>query len=350
MMSGTLNATSQVPAWEPIELREPGVAVAERAVLGTTARVVVWPPRELDRALAAVDRELTDLDIQASRFREDSEISRLNRSRGGVFFLSDGFADAMAVALAAARWTDGLVDPTVGQALITWGYDRDFATMRPSAEPPTTSTAPASGWDSFHLEGRLLRRPPGIVFDLGATAKGLGSDRAARSAFRAIGRAGGILVSLGGDVAVAGQSPDDGWPVLVAEDPASPGSSPTQVVRLRSGALATSSVTCRRWMRGGRDVHHIIDPRTGNPASGPWRTATVAAPTCASANAASTALIVGGEDAARWLTTTGLPARLVGHDGTVRLVGSWPRHDQGPVDTSMLDALTPRISALRGVA
>jgi thiamine biosynthesis lipoprotein len=350
MMSDTLPATAQAPSWEPVELKEPDVAVAQKAVFGTTARVVVWPPRELGRALAAVDGALVDLDIQASRFREDSEISRLNRSTGHVFFLSDGFAEVMAAALAAAQWTDGLVDPTVGQALMSWGYDRDFATIQPLAELPTTSAAPAPGWDSVQLEGRLLRRPPGTVLDLGATAKGLGSDRAARSAFRAIGRAGGVLVSLGGDVAVAGQSPDGGWPIRVAEDPASPENLPTQVVRLRSGALATSSVTCRRWKRGGRDVHHIIDPRTGVPASGPWRTATVAAPTCASANAASTALIVGGEDAARWLTTTGLPARLVEHDGSVRLVGPWPQHDEGLVDTPMRDALSVRIGAMRGVA
>ena len=349
-MSELRKSMEQIPAWEPVLLGEPGVGAAERSALGTTARVVVWPPRELAHALDAVDRELVALDVQASRFREESELSRLNRSRGDVFFLSDGLAEAIAAALAAANWTGGLVDPTIGQALKAWGYDRDFYTLQPQGALPAAASDPAPGCSAVQLDGQILKRPDGTVFDLGATAKGLGSDRAARSAMRAIGRAGGVLVSLGGDVAVAGQSPADGWPILVAESPDSTESSSTQNVRLWHGALATSSVICRRWMRGEREVHHIIDPRTGAPAGGSWRTATVAAPTCIAANAASTALIVGGEEARQWLITTSLPARLVGHDGSVQLVGPWPARDDGPIDITMPDTLGLRSSALRNVA
>jgi FAD:protein FMN transferase len=101
---------------------------------------------------------------------------------------------------------------------------------------------------------------------------------------------------------------------------------------------------------GGREVHHIIDPRTGAPAQGPWRTATVAAPTCVTANAASTALIVGGDDAEQWLLTTGLAARLVGHDGSIRLLGPWPSEASGLIDITVPDAVGPRSRALRNVA
>ena len=142
----------------------------------------------------------------------------------------------------------------------------------------------------------MLSLPAGARLDLGATAKGLGSDRAAAAAYRVCGR-GGILVSLGGDIAVTGQPPVGGWPVAVA-DSSDPGrGAPGQVVRLTAGALATSSVTGRRWQRDGRTVHHIVDPRTGWPAAGPWRTVSVAAASCAEANAAATAAIVAGRDA-----------------------------------------------------
>jgi FAD:protein FMN transferase len=314
-------------------------AVAERDALGTSARVAAWPLDGLAAALAAVDAELDRLDRQASRFRADSELSRIHRAPGLVHQVSDGLAEAIRVALAAARWTGGLTDPTVGGALIALGYDRDFAAIRPGTRLPLAGPGPAPGWRSVVLDRTVLRLPAGIVLDLGATAKGLGSERAAAAAGRACGQ-GGVLVSLGGDIAVAGLPPRGGWPVAVADscDPGGPltntagepaggpGGGPAgQVVRLVTGGLATSSVTCRQWERDGQPVHHIIDPRTGFPAGGPWRTASVAAASCAEANAAATAAIVAGADAETFLAGTGLPARLVSHHGIVRLLGGWPR-------------------------
>lgn len=120
-----------------------------------------------------------------------------------------------------------------------------------------------------------------------------------------------------------------------------------QQIRLTRGGLATSSVTCRRWLRAGQVMHHIIDPRTGLPASGPWRTVSVIAPSCAEANAASTAAIVAGDDALGWLTAAGLPARLIGHDGRIARTGGWPESDDGRVDppaTSALAAFRDRVS------
>jgi thiamine biosynthesis lipoprotein len=327
MTSGTA-VLARAAAWQRVPTGDDAVAVAERAALGTSARVVVWPPEHLGAACAAADDVLAALDQQASRFRPDSELSWLNDARGGLFMLGDGLAEAVGVALAAARWTGGLTDPTVGAALVSLGYDRDFAAIGQDGEPPG-APVPAPGWPLVRLDGPLLRLPPGIRLDLGATAKGLGSDRAVRAVMSTTGHHGGVLVSLGGDIAVAGTPPRDGWPVAVAEEPDQAG--PSQLVRLAAGALATSSVSCRRWRRGGTGLHHIVDPRTGRPADGPWRTATVAAATCADANAASTAAIVAGARAVDWLATTGLPARLTGHDGRVRRLAGWPAGDGRPV-------------------
>jgi thiamine biosynthesis lipoprotein len=314
--------------WRRIRTGDDAVAVAERAALGTSARIAVWPPESLGPAQAAVGRVLAALDRQASRFRPDSELSWINGAGDGLFLLSDGLAQAIGVALAAARWTGGLADPTVGNALIGLGYDRDFAAIDPARPDPPAPACRVPGWQAVQLAGVLLRRPAGVRLDLGATAKGLGSDRAARAAMSACGQAGGILVALGGDMAVAGTPPRGGWPVTVADRTAAPGA---QVVRLRRGAIATSSVTCRAWRRGGQDLHHIIDPRTGRPASGPWLMASVAAATCADANAAATAAIVAGAQAEDWLAAAGLPARLAGRDGRIRRIGGWPRADGEPV-------------------
>lgn len=307
------------------------VAIAERAALGTDARVALWPPDGLAAALAAVDAELGRLDRQASRFRADSEVSRIARSGRATHTVSPGLAQAVRIALTAARWTGGLVDPTVGGAISALGYDRDFTAVvagSPAGDPRTPAPLPAPGWRLVALDGCLLRVPAGTCLDLGATGKGLGSDRSAAAARRAAGR-GGVLISLGGDIAIAGEPPAGGWPVAIADSSLAAEAAVAQVVRLTAGAVATSSVTCRQWRYGGQLMHHIVDPRTGYPAVGPWRTASVAAPRCATANAAATAAIVAGPDAPAWLTRTGLAARLVSHDGAILLLGGWPDTDGG---------------------
>lgn len=331
-MTTSISELTGLASWRGIDTGDSTVAVAERDALGTTARLVVWPPDALDPAMAAVDRVLAALDLQASRFRQDSEISWIHRGGGGLFMLSDGLAEAISVALAAARWTGGLVDPTVGDALISLGYDRDFAAIDPDRPGPPGTPAPAPGWQAVRLDGPLLQLPAGVRLDLGATAKGLGSDRAARAALAAAGRTGGVLVSLGGDIAVAGQPPRDGWPILVADLPDPAGGARTQHVRLPGGAVATSSTTCRTWRQAGQVLHHIVDPRTGRPANGPWQTVSVAAATCADANAAATAAIVAGQRALDWLAATRLPARLVSRDGEVRCAGGWPDDDGGRIE------------------
>lgn len=353
-MTATQLPVTAGPAWSRVAVGSDTVAAADRDALGTTARIVVWPPERLPGLLPVVDRQLARLDLEASRFRPDSEISAVHAGGPGSYQVSDGLAEAIAVALTAARWTAGLADPTIGSDLIDLGYDRDFAAVEPSQAPPPRPRRRQPGWPLVRLSGNRLTMPRGIRLDLGATAKGLGADRAARAACSVLGE-GGLLVSLGGDLAVAGRPPAGGWPVLVADEHRqvraarnlAPGQHPAsrrlepgpvadpeiaQQVRLTRGGLATSSVTCRQWLRGGRVMHHIVDPRTGLPAGGPWRTISVAAASCAEANAAATAAIVAGEHAPGWLARNGLPARLIGHDGrTVRTRG-WPDGDGGRVN------------------
>jgi FAD:protein FMN transferase len=328
--------------WRRVHTGDRAVAVAQRDALGTTARLAVWPPEHAEAAMAAVDSVLAALDRQASRFRPDSEISWLNNSAGGLFALSDGLAEAVRVALEAASWTGGLTDPTVGQALISLGYDRDFAAIDPDSCDPLPAPMPAPGWCQVRLDGPLLHLPAELRLDLGATAKGLGSDRAAQAVMAVTGHTGGALISLGGDIATAGTPPRGGWPILAAgqsdhDGADSAGTDPVgtelgQLVRLPRGAVATSSISCRSWRRAGRVLHHIVDPRTGLPADGPWQTASVAAVTCADANAAATAAIVAGGQAEGWLTAAGLPARLVSHDGEVCFLGGWPEQDGGQIE------------------
>lgn len=295
------------------------VATASWRALGTSATVVVADDAALGPAREAVERELAALDAACSRFRDDSELVRLNAAAGRPTRTSALLFAALEVAMGAARKTAGAVDPTIGVALERAGYDRDFAEVAPDG--PVLSPMPAPGWRTVRLDphSRTVMFPTGVRLDLGATAKALAADLAAAAAHAAART--GVLVSLGGDIAVAGDPPEGGWAVALADDHAAVTSGP--VVAIERGGLATSSTTVRRWRRGGREVHHIIDPRTGASCPVVWRTVTVAADTCVEANTASTAAIVLGPDAPGWLDSRRLPARLVSAAGPVVTAGGW---------------------------
>ncbi len=265
---------------------------------------------------------LDAVDAACSRFRPESELARVNRAQGAPTSVSPTLMEALGVALGAARATDGLVDPTVGAAMIAIGYDRDIADV-PVAGAAITPV-PAGAWRDVVTDPRrgTVTLPAGVQLDLGATAKAWAADMAAARAQAAT--PGGVLVNLGGDIAVAGEAPAGGWPVGVGDDHA--GASDTTVA-VGAGGLATSSTTVRRWRRGGRAVHHIVDPATGLPAREVWRTVTVAAATCVDANVASTAAVLRGQHAPAWLADLGLPARLVAPNGRVVAVGGWPAEE-----------------------
>jgi FAD:protein FMN transferase len=305
-------------------------AVDDRA-LGTNLRVVVTREAALAGAKSAVDETLRDIDLACSRFRDDSELTMLNRRAGQETRVSELLARALAVGLRAARLTDGDVDPTVGRALRLVGYDVDFAAIAPDGEALMLTVAPVPGWRTIRLTEvtRSVSFPAGVEIDLGATAKALAADLSAAAGLRAMDGEGGILVSLGGDIALAGEPPPGGWQVQVSTDSNAAIDDSEESVTLRGGGVASSSTQVRRWRRGGVEVHHIIDPRTGCPADTVWWLATVVADTCVDANIASTAAIIRGERAIPWLEAQGLPSRLVGAGGRVVRVGGWPGRSEG---------------------
>jgi FAD:protein FMN transferase len=302
------------------------------SVFGTTATLLVSEPGRLDDARAIADAELAAVDLACSRFRPDSELSRLNGSGGAVVPVSKLFAELVEAALRAARLTDGDVDPTCGQALAEIGYDRDFAVLQAAGgRAPRSGPAAFSvpGWRCVQLDRTrgLAQLTNGAQLDLGATAKAWAADRCA--SLIAARTDSGVLVSLGGDIAVAGAPPADGWRVRVTDDHAAGPDAPGQTVTIRSGGLATSSTTVRTWAVGGQRLHHIINPATGRPAVSCWRTVSVTAGSCVDANTASTAAIIRSEAALPWLQEACLPARLVRQDGTVETTAGWPS-DPGP--------------------
>ena len=303
--------------------RAPAPRSASFRALGTTATVAVADPAALPEAEAALRDELDAVDRACSRFRDDSELARVNRADGGEVLVGPVLLAALEAALRAADATAGDVDPTVGSDMAACGYDRDVALVA-SSDPGElrVRVTPRPPWRSIRVDRArgTVRLPRGVALDLGATAKAMAADRAASALHARLGV--GTLVSLGGDIAVAGPPPAGGWPVRVGDDHRSEGSL-DEVVDIRGGGLATSGTTVRRWGRDGR-MHHILDPRTGRPCAEVWRTVTVAAGSCLDANAASTAAIVRGRAAAAWLDARGLPARLVSPAGEVTRVAGWP--------------------------
>jgi FAD:protein FMN transferase len=284
---------------------------AQWPIWSTTARLVVSDPGALSAARSIVDRELAGVDEACSRFRGDSELTRVSRAGGQPVAVSVRLAELVTVALAAAARTDGDVDPTVGAAMCGLGYDRDYAELGSTA---AVVVVPAPDWRRIRLRGQVLTVPQGMVLDLGATAKAHAADRCARLVHAALGV--GVLVGLGGDIATAGS---DRWRVLVQDGAAEPAA----LITLSGRAIATSSTISRQWRQDGRLLHHIVDPRTAQPAARVWRTVSVIADRCVEANTLATAALVRGVRAPAWLRRIGAPARLVAADGTVQTVGGW---------------------------
>jgi thiamine biosynthesis lipoprotein len=329
------------------------IARAGWEALGTSVVLLVDDPGALATARAIVERELRAIDRACSRFRPDSDLQRANAGAGRFVGVDPLLIEAVEVALRAAVLTDGDVDPTVGNALVLAGYDRDWTLLRkPVAESQAAEAEHAAaanteanteakheerpaiqaritpGWQAIELdrERSAIRIPTGVRLDLGATAKAWVADRAAAAVHDATGAAG--LIGLGGDIATAGAAPGEGWRIYVTDDHRRVPGEQGQTISIRSGGVATSSTTARRWRHEGRTQHHIIDPATGAPVAPGWRTVSVAAETCLDANIASTAALVRADAAPAWLEQLRLPARLVSDDGAVRLVGEWPAQEE----------------------
>jgi FAD:protein FMN transferase len=307
----------------------PDVAAAGWTAWTCRVRVAVTDPAALATARALLTARMAAVDAACSRFRADSELAALEAAAGTWRPVGPLLADLLAVALRAARLTDGDVDPTVGGALERLGYDRDVAAIA-TADGLVVVPVAAPGWTAVELdrEGGRARIAPGVRVDLGATAKARTADAAAAEITARTGS--GCLVSIGGDIAVAGEPPRGGWRVRVEDvtgDPDAAPQGPCTVVTVTDGGLATSSTRARRWRRGGLELHHLLDPRTGLPPVPAWRTVSAAAGSCVDANTVSTAAIVRGHGAWPWLRTAGVPVRLVTVDGAVLTAGGWPEEE-----------------------
>jgi thiamine biosynthesis lipoprotein len=321
------------PAAVPVADTAPA---ARFTALGTYVHLATVGGRRLDEAERVVRFVLAEVDRTCSRFRPDSDLSRVNARPGRRVTADPLLLAALEVAVAVARDTDGLVTPLLGRTLVSLGYDRDFAALRPAgaaprpptllhARPPTLPLAqpvarPVSrpdAWREIEVGHDWVRLPPGTALDLGSTGKAWASDLAVATVAAELGV--GALLSLGGDIAVAG---DDSWPVEVRERPDAPRAD--ELLWMSGGGMATSSTRVRRWSQDGTARHHLVDPRTGEPAAEVWRTVTATGPDCVAANAASTAAVVLGDAAPAWLAERGVDARLVSPSGRVVRVGRWP--------------------------
>ncbi len=251
----------------------------------------------------AAERLFAEWEQTFSRFRADSELSRVNARSGTPVLVSELFARAVEAALAVAEETGGLVDPTLGRALEEAGYVADLDEL---VEDPAPAGPGSPGrWRSVAYRDRLLTFPAHVWLDLNGVVKALAVD-AAVALLRH-----GWFVSAGGDLAV--RSP------LVVELPL--GGS----VELRRGALATSGSVKRRWLRGGEVQHHLIDPRSGRPADSPWQQVTVCGATCLAADTAAKSAFLVGEAGPAWLDARGLPGRFVDQEERVIVNESWRR-------------------------
>jgi FAD:protein FMN transferase len=265
------------------------------------------PSRAARVALARVRDEFERLERIFSRFRRDSELSRLNEA-GSI----DAGPDLLAVvelALAARERTSGRFDPTLHDALVAAGYDRTFDELDEHA-PARPAPDPGAARDVTVCGGRI-ELGPGVRLDLGGIVKGYAADRCVRL----LAPLGPCLVNAGGDLAVAGARAEGPWPVAV-EVPQG-----QLTLAVASGGLATSGRDRRRWRRQGQERHHLIDPSTCRPSEGGPLTVTVAAPSATEAEVAAKAIFLAGERAEREAELLGTPAVIVRADGRPRLIG-----------------------------
>jgi FAD:protein FMN transferase len=295
--------------------------------IGTTATIAVPDPSQVDRAECILRAEIEAIDRACSRFRPDSEIASLHADAGRTVRVSSLLFNALDVAYSVAERTHGAVDPTVGNAMAALGYDRDFERIEPR-QLQMADFVPVAGFRHLHLDRRrrTARIPKGVRLDLGSSAKALLADRAV--AHIADELHSGALVSIGGDVAVAGEPPREGWAIGIAVDSSAGADNVDQVVAIRQGGLASSSTEVRTWRMGDEQVHHIVDPTTGRSSAPYWTLVSATGASCVDANALSTAAVVWGDRALDHLRSFGQAARLLRHDGQVFTLGCWP--EAGP--------------------
>ncbi len=298
--------------------------LAERRFRAMNTDVAAWlwaEPGPADIWLPEIESFFGEVEAELSRFRPDSGLSRLNAAAGqGPQSVSPMLASVLALALRYRDSTGGIFDPAVLPALQAAGYDRSFETLQAAPAPPSIQDAKSHqascSFVSLVLSGNRVDLPAGVQIDLGGIAKGWTVDRAAEL----LGAWGAALVDAGGDIRASAAPGRKPWPVAV-EDPFHPGQD-LAVAELTNGAIATSSVLRRSWVRDGRQMHHLIDPRTGRPSQSELVSVTVLAPTTVQAEvSAKVALILGREDGRDFIEKSGLDALFVDRDGQTQVIG-----------------------------
>jgi thiamine biosynthesis lipoprotein len=292
-------------------------------VWGLTGTLATQFPQQQRFAEKRLWERFTEFDAACNRFRADSELSRLNERAGHTVEVSATLELAIETALKARDATKGLCDPSVLPALLALGYDVDYDELRTRRDVALKSPIPSMGAAAISLNSseHTVTLAPGCQLDLGASAKALVADLVADD----VAPTGGVVVEVGGDVAVRGPGPDGLWAIGLSDSRPLTGREPR--VGIEHGGIATSSLTTRTWQAAGQTVNHVIDPRTGECAKGPYTSATVSASSCVLANAFATAALLWGEDAGYHVAQSGWSARLVRRDGTIEYVGGWPRDE-----------------------
>ena len=247
-----------------------------------------------------------------SRFRVDSELTRLNRTSNWLVPVSETLWQVFQSALSAEKYTDGLVTPTIARAVIEAGYDRDFnlfagnilSALEQNSE--TVRMLDSVTWDeSTHS----INLPEDVELDFGGIAKGW----AAEQAVQRLKHHGSALMNCGGDIFMSGPLLDGNpWEIGIHR-PFDRSSGYIGMMYFRQPCgVATSATDRRRWMQGEMIRHHIIDPNTGTSAQSDVVSATIVAPTAIEAeSAAKSVLIRGSEEGLAWLELNPALAGLI---------------------------------------
>jgi thiamine biosynthesis lipoprotein len=302
-----------------------GLTIGRFETLGTEIVVAVTDAEQLGALVEHAHTCIDEIDRTFSRFRSDSELERLHRSGPGWQRATSLFVELLELALHAARSTSGLFDPTVRDALEAGGYDRSIELIERDGPGPAREAAAAGRWKDVAVDRvrGLVSLPDGVRLDFGGIGKGFAVDYTLR---RLLVVDCGVMISAGGDLAVTGPAPNDGWPCGISLTSADP---VEETVLLRQGALASSGLGRRQWVRGGQRLHHLIDPTTSAPANSPWALVTVAAGTCVAADVAAKVAWLKGMEGPSWIDSIGLAGRFREADGKLTMTSRWPQRIEG---------------------
>ena len=302
--------------------------------MNTDVGVWVWSTAAvrapiIGRSLEWAEGVFARVEDELSRFRSTSALSRLNQAAGrGPQAVSPLLWTVLLSALQAADDSGGIYDPTLLRTLERIGYDRSFESMQDLGATEAVASEPAFGsWRRVRLDdaAHSVSLPADLALDFGGIAKGWTVDHVAS----ALAPLGPVLVDAGGDLRVIGAVGGEAWPIAV-QDAFEPERDRT-VVRLGEGALATSSIGGRQWHRGGRLLHHVIDPRTGTAAESDLHSVTVRAPSAAMADvAAKVVLVLGSVSGSAYLLARGLSGLLTTVQGREIPVGDFRQEEREP--------------------